>query len=100
MAAFIKQLDPDRLKTVATFAAAMPLQHAPKAVVFAAAGFVMYDWLCFIAAIIIAATIAFGAFGTWMGLKLLRRLNDDRFSRVFNIVLTLPAMRLIWQALS
>tara|TARA_R100000322_G_scaffold168572_2_gene138650 strand:- start:377 stop:664 length:288 start_codon:yes stop_codon:yes gene_type:complete len=95
VAAFIKQLDPDRLKTVATFAAAMPLQHAPKAVVFAAAGFVMYDWLCFI-----AAMIAFGAFGTWMGLKLLHRLSDDRFSRVFNIVLTLLAMRLIWQALS
>jgi len=46
VAAFIKQQqDGERLSTVATFAAAMSLQHAPKALVYGAAGFVFSEWL-------------------------------------------------------
>lgn len=92
VAGFIKQIHRDRFRTVATFASAMTLQHAPKALVFTAAGFVLYDWLWFIAAMILC-----GAIGTWVGLKLLRRLNNKRFSVAFNVVLTLLAVRLIWQ---
>ncbi|MAL98711.1 sulfite exporter TauE/SafE family protein [Hydrocarboniclastica marina] len=91
VAGFIKQIHRDRFRTVATFASAMTLQHAPKAFVFTAAGFVLHDWLWFI-----AAMIACGAVGTWIGLKLLRRLNDERFRVVFNVVLTLLAVRLVW----
>lgn len=95
VAAFVKQIHSDRFRTVATFSTAMTLQHAPKAIVFGAMGFVLQDWLAFI-----AAMIAFGTVGTWTGLKLLQRLNDQRFSLVFNLLLTVLALRLIWQAWS
>lgn len=93
VAAFIKQLHEDRFKTVATFATAMSLQHAPKALVFGLAGFVFHDWLLFM-----AGMIACGFAGTWLGLHLLRSISNRHFHRVFNLLLTLLALRLIWQA--
>ncbi len=94
VAAFIKQQQSHRrLQTVATFAAAMTLQHLPKAFAFAAAGFIFRDWLA-----LIAAMIAAGAGGTWLGLHLLRRMSDQHFGRIFNLVLTLLAIRLAWEA--
>ncbi len=93
VAAFIKQMHQDRFVTVATFATAMVLQHAPKALVFGLAGFVFHDWLVFV-----AAMAACGFAGTWLGLHLLHRLTDRRFQQAFNWVLTLLALRLLWQA--
>lgn len=93
VAAFIKQIHTDRFRTVATFAAAMTLQHAPKAVVFGVAGFVFSDWLLFI-----LAMIACGFAGTWIGLHLLKSITNRWFSLAFNLVLTLLALRLLWQA--
>ncbi len=93
VAAFIKQMHVDRFKTVATFATAMCFQHAPKAVVFGIAGFVFHEWLVFI-----GAMIAFGFAGTWIGLHLLKNLQNRHFHRIFNILLTVLALRLLWQA--
>ena len=93
VAAFIKQIHRDRFTTVATFAAAMTLQHAPKALVFTVAGFVFPDWLPFI-----LAMIACGFAGTWLGLHALRSLSNRWFHRIFNVVLTALALRLVWQA--
>lgn len=96
VAAFVKrQQQGERFATVATFATAMCLQHAPKALIYGAAGFVFADWLG-----LIALMVAAGALGTWIGLKLLRRLSDQRFTLLFNVLLTLLAVRLVWQALS
>ena len=95
VAAFIKQQQEQPLPTVATFAAAMTLQHAPKAIVYGAAGFVFSEWLG-----LIAAMIAAGALGTWAGLHLLKRRSDQRFALIFNLVLTLLAARLVWQAVA
>ncbi len=94
VAAFIKQQQKGkRLGTVATFAAAMSLQHAPKALVYGAAGFVFRDWLGLMMLMIMS-----GAVGTWAGLRLLRRVSDQRFALIFNILLTLLALRLAWTA--
>jgi uncharacterized membrane protein YfcA len=93
VAAFIKQMHEDRFKTVATFATAMSLQHAPKALVFGLAGFVFHEWLLFI-----VGMIAFGFAGTWIGLHLLKNLENRHFQHIFNLVLTLLALRLLWQA--
>lgn len=93
VAAFIKQIHRERFTTVATFAAAMTLQHAPKALVFTVAGFVFPDWLPFI-----LAMIACGFAGTWLGLHVLRSLSNRWFHRIFNVVLTALALRLVWQA--
>ena len=93
VAAFIKQMHEDRFKTVATFATAMSLQHAPKALVFGLAGFVFREWVLFILGMIV-----FGFAGAWIGLHLLKKVNNRHFHVVFNLVLTLLALRLLWQA--
>lgn len=93
VAAFIKQIHTDRFTTVATFATAMTLQHLPKAVVFGLAGFVFRDWIGFL-----AAMIACGFAGTWLGLHLLSRLGNQAFRTAFNVLLTLLALRLLWLA--
>ncbi len=96
VAAFVKQQHKgDRFRTVANFAAAMSVQHLPKAVVFGAAGFVFADWLGLILLMVLS-----GAAGTWLGLKLLNKLSNQKFSLVINTVLTLLALRLIWSALT
>ena len=92
--AFIKQQQASRQVTVATFAAAMTLQHAPKALVFGLAGFAFKQWLLLVLAMIVA-----GALGTKLGLGRLQTISDQRFNRLFNILLTLIAARLLWQAL-
>lgn len=93
VAAFIKQIHQDRFRTVSTFATAMTLQHAPKALVFSVAGFVFPDWLPFIAAMIVA-----GFAGTWLGLHLLKTLSNRWFNKAFNLILTALALRLLWLA--
>lgn len=95
VAAFIKQMHTDRFTTVATFATAMSLQHAPKALVFAVAGFVFHEWVVFI-----LAMIGFGFLGTWLGLHVLKTVSNRHFQTIFNLVLTLLAIRLIWQSLA
>ena len=96
VAAFIKQQQQgQRQATVATFAAAMTLQHAPKALVYSLAGFVFYDWLGLALLMIIA-----GVVGTKLGLGALSQTSDRRFALIFNWLLTALALRLIWQALS
>lgn len=92
--AFVKQQQASRQVTVATFAAAMTLQHAPKALVFGLAGFAFKQWL-----LLVLAMIAAGALGTKLGLGRLQKISDQRFNRLFNILLTLIAARLLWQAL-
>jgi len=93
VAAFIKQIYADRFRTVATFAMAMSLQHVLKIAVFEIAGFPLEPWLPLLACMIVS-----GAIGTWVGLKLLKRMSDHHFQRIFNIALTLMALRLIWQS--
>ncbi|WP_416884830.1 sulfite exporter TauE/SafE family protein [Marinospirillum sp.] len=92
--AFIKQQQQgERFRTVANFAAAMSLQHLPKAVVFGGAGFLFQQWIG-----LILLMIAAGAIGTWLGLKILGRMTDQRFARIIHWILTLLAMRLLWDA--
>ena len=93
VAAYLKQIHRDRFVLVATFAMAMVFQHGPKGIVFGLSGFVFSEWLAFI-----ALMIACGAMGTWVGLNILGRLSDNRFQRTFNILLSLLALRLLWQA--
>jgi uncharacterized membrane protein YfcA len=92
--AFLRQQHDDRFKTVATFATAMAVQHTLKLGVFQLAGFDLKPWLA-----LAAAMIACGAAGTFIGLRLLRRFSDRHFQLVFKLLLTLLALRLLWQAL-
>lgn len=96
VAAFIKQKYAEQRQTsVATFATTMVLQHGPKAMVFGATGFVFSEWL-----LLVFLMIGAGAVGTKLGLMQLAKLTDRRFTLLFNTVLTLLCLRLLWQALS
>ncbi len=91
--AFVRQRQIDRFATVSTFAAAMSLQHTLKAIVFQWAGFDLRPWL-----VLVAAMIAAGMLGTWLGLRVLHRFEDRHFATTFKVMLTLLSVRLIWQA--
>ncbi len=96
VAAFVKQQHSgDRFRTVANFAACMSLQHLTKAFVFGATGFMFKEWLGLIILMILS-----GAVGTWIGLRLLKRMSNEHFTLIFNGLLTLLAVQLVWQALS
>jgi uncharacterized protein len=95
VAAVIRQHFSARLPRVATFAACMTFQHLTKAFVFGVTGFVFRDWLG-----LMLAMVAAGVVGTWLGLRLLHRLSDHRFDRLFRWVLTLLALRLAWLGLA
>lgn len=96
VAAFVQQQHAgDRFRTVANFAACMSLQHLTKAFVFGAAGFVFKEWLGLILLMVISGTV-----GTWIGLHVLKRMSNQHFALIFNWLLTLLAIQLIWQALT
>lgn len=93
--AYLKQLYHQRFTIVATLAAVMSLQHVIKIAVFQQAGFSLVPWLP-----LAAAMITSGAIGTWAGLRILKHMPERHFAPVFNWVLTLLAIRLVWQAMT
>ena len=84
----------NKLTHTATFATCMTFQHSLKAIVFTFVGFAFWQWLP-----LVLAMIASGAIGTWLGLKLLNRIPADKFRLLFKIILTVLALRLLYQAL-
>ena len=91
-------LSPDRLPrhaVVATHAACMTVQHAFKVVAFAVLGFAFVPWIP-----LLAAMIGAGFLGTVVGKRLLDRLPQKSFTRLFNLILTVLALRLLWTALA
>lgn len=95
VAGFVHRNDYDKLRLTSTFAACMTFQHSLKALVFTAVGFAFWQWLP-----LTIAMIASGAAGTWLGLKVLNRLPAEKFKLAFRLIVTLLALRLLWQALS
>ncbi|MGB0732322.1 MAG: TSUP family transporter, partial [Pontibacterium sp.] len=84
----------DKFRATATFAACMTVQHILKLAVFAFVGFSLVSWLPLVAAMIVS-----GMLGTWMGLKVLNKLSARYFDKIFKGLITVLAIRLIWQAL-
>ncbi len=91
--AFTKQRHGQRFVTIATTAAILVTQNLAKLTVFGLHGFDFLPWIIFI-----AAMISFGAMGTWLGIHLLGKISDHHFQHYLNILLTLLACRLVWQA--
>ncbi|WP_404340561.1 sulfite exporter TauE/SafE family protein [Pseudoalteromonas mariniglutinosa] len=83
-----------KLKFTATFSSCMTVQHTLKAIVYAAVGFSFWQWLP-----LMAAMIASGALGTWLGLKLLHKISSIKFKQVFRLILTVLALQLAWQGI-
>lgn len=81
-----------KLTKVATMAAALSIQHLLKGVVFAFVGFSFLEWLPLILMMMTA-----GALGTWIGLNVLKKISSEHFHTLFRLVITLLAIRLLWQ---
>ncbi|GEA09997.1 hypothetical protein KUL49_03720 [Alteromonas sp. KUL49] len=95
VAAFVHRNNSSKMQITATFATCMTFQHGLKAFVFTAVGFSFVQW-----AGLIVAMIASGALGTYIGLKVLKKISSEIFSVLFKWVVTLLALRLLWQAVS
>lgn len=90
---YMRAILDNRFAIVGTLAAAMSVQHLLKAVVFQAAGVDLLPW-----AGLMAGMIASGALGTWIGLKVLLRVPEQLFQKILKALLTVLALRLLWQA--
>lgn len=95
VATYVKSLDLDRHKHVATMASLLSLQHLLKSLAFGVLGFAYAAWAPFIAAMIL-----FGLAGTWTGKRVLNRMTDQRFKQALDAVLLLIAARLVWAGMT
>jgi len=93
VAALVHTRGYDKLGLTATLAACMTVQHGVKLLVFTLVGFVFSEWLALTLLMILCGTA-----GTWLGLRLLRHIPSQQFHRLFKLIVSLLALRLLWQA--
>jgi uncharacterized membrane protein YfcA len=89
IAPFFLNLGLSRFSLIGTKAACQMLGHLAKLVVFGVAGFAFGNWLLLLA-VLSGCVIA----GTWVGSRLLHRVSEVWFVRIYKAVLTLIAVRL------
>jgi uncharacterized membrane protein YfcA len=90
LASFFLNLGLARQAVVGTMAACQSLGHLAKIAVFGAAGFAFREHLALLVLLSAAALV-----GTWIGTRLLDRLDDRRFELAYKAVLTAIAIRLV-----
>ena len=91
-------LSPEKLgreRMVATLASCMTIQHGFKGIAFGVLGFYFQPWIP-----VIVIMIATGFLGTLLGRRILKKLPERLFSRLFRIVLTVLAGRLLYLAIT
>ncbi len=91
VSAMVKTLQLGRLEHVATHSACMVAQHLIKVAAFGLLGFAYGPYLP-----LILAMIASGFLGTVLGKRLLLKQEDGSFHLVLSVVLTLLALRLLY----
>ena len=77
---------------VATHAACMIIQHGMKILAFGTLGFAYAQW-----GPLLAAMIASGVVGTWVGTRALDKLPESAFRIGFKIIMTLASLHMIWE---
>lgn len=85
----VKDYD-DKHAVVATAAALMSITHLLKVFTFMFFGFVFFDYIGILTAMIIGAIA-----GSWMGTKLRDKIDGKKFMLVLKILLSIMAMKLI-----
>jgi len=93
LAPFIAASTPDRRVHVATMGALMMTSHLSKIAAFGVIGFAIGSYVP-----LMAAMIATGAVGNWVGEMALLRTKEERFRLVLQVALTLLGLRLLWAA--
>lgn len=92
-AGFLTRLDLKREQIIATHATNMVFQHGIKILTFGVLGFAYAPWIGFLIIMLIA-----GFLGTLAGRALLGLIPEKGFKLMFNWVLTLLALRMLYQA--
>jgi uncharacterized membrane protein YfcA len=90
IAPFFLNLGLTRQALVGTKAACQLLGHLAKFVVFGVVGFAYLDWLGLLALLCAAVVV-----GTWVGSRILERVSERAFVRLYKGVLTVIALRLV-----
>jgi len=93
LAPFMASATPERRVHVATMGALMTIVHLAKITAFGFIGFAIASYVP-----LMAAMIATGAVGNWIGEAALLRTSEQRFRLVLQIALTLLGLRLVWGA--
>lgn len=94
VSAWLGQKSANRWQYTANFSTCMVIQHSAKLAVFGLAGFAFWPWIS-----VIFAMIAAGYLGTRAGLMLLGKLPEALFKKLFKWVLTVLAIRILWDYL-
>lgn len=95
IAPYVAAACPDRRNYVATHSVLMTLIHGLKVLVFGVLGFSLATYLPLIIAMVATAFL-----GNIFGRAVLNRLPEQLFRRIFQIVLTLLALRLLYTGIS
>jgi uncharacterized membrane protein YfcA len=93
LAPFVASAATDRYNHVATMGALMAITHIAKLAAFGFIGFAIGSFIP-----LMAAMIAGGALGNWIGEAALHRTSERRFRLILQFVLTALALRLLWSA--
>lgn len=94
IAPFFLGLNLTRFELIGTKAACQAITHLAKIVLFGIAGFAFIEYLPLIAGMAICVVA-----GTYLGTRMLRKINDSLFITLYKIALTAVAFRLILSAL-
>lgn len=90
IAPFFLNLGLDRRQVIGTKAACQTLGHTMKLVIFGFAGFAFLDFAGPLALLCAAVVV-----GTWLGTKILGRVSEQAFVRLYKVVLSAVALRLV-----
>lgn len=93
IAPFVSAACPERQQVVATHAMLMSVQHGVKVVAFGALGFAFGPYIP-----LLVGLLAFGLLGTYAGGRVLDRLPERVFRAGLRAILTLLALRLIYDS--
>jgi len=93
VAPFVASAAPDRRNHAATLGALMMFVHIAKLVAFGFIGFAASNYIP-----LMAAMIAAGAVGNWLGEEALNRISEARFRVVLRLFLTALGLQLLWGA--
>jgi uncharacterized membrane protein YfcA len=94
LAPFIASAAPDRYNHAATLGALMTIAHIAKLAAFGFIGVTIGSF-----APLMAAMVATGAAGNWLGQVALHRTSEQRFRLLLKLVLTALGLRLLWAAI-
>lgn len=95
IAPFFLGIGLDRFELIGTKAACQALGHLAKMVLFGIAGFAFTQHAGLIAGMAVGVVA-----GTWLGTRVLHRINDSIFTTLYKLTLTAVALRLVWSGLA